>query len=107
MIRSRFAGLAALALVVVAAIVPGVAAAQQRQAPAQGQGQDLLQLGHQQYDDLRYEEALQTLSAALIRRGNTPQREIQIYELLALSYQSLNRNDEAEGAYRSLLARDP
>src|SRR3954470_4718796 len=77
--------------------LPATGFAQQRAqaAPAAGgQQQNLLNLGRQQYDDLRYEEAIQTLSAAIIRRGNTPAQEIQIYELLALSYLALNRNDE-------------
>jgi hypothetical protein len=89
------------------AVAPATASAQRNRGGAQAGQQNLLELGRQQYDDLRYEEALQTLSAAIIRRGNTPQTEIQIYELLALSYQSLNRNDEAEGAYRLVLVRDP
>ena len=56
---------------------------------------------------MHYEEAIQALSAAIIRSGNSRETEIQIYELLALSYQALQRNDEAEGAYRLVLARDP
>ena len=75
-------------------------------APA-GQQQNLLNLGRQQYDELRYEESIQTLSAAIIRRGNTPAQETQIYELLALAYLALNRNDESEGAFRLMLAREP
>jgi tetratricopeptide (TPR) repeat protein len=91
------------------AVAPATASAQRNRGGAtQPAGQqNLLELGRQQYDNLRYEEAIQTLSAAIIRRGNTPQSEIQIYELLALSYQALNRNDEAEGAYRLVLVRDP
>lgn len=67
----------------------------------------LVATGRQQFDDLRYEEAVQTLSAALLRRGNTPEQEATIYELLALSYLALNREEESEGAFRLLLARDP
>ena len=90
------------------ALAPASAHAQRnRGGAAQPAGQqNLLELGRQQYDNLRYEEAVQTLSAAIIRRGNTPQTELQIYELLAFSYQALNRNDEAEGAYRLVLIRD-
>lgn len=104
-ILAAFGPLAAAAAIAAAA---GVAAP--REAHAQGARagqQNLLELGRSQYDDLRYEEAIQTLSAAIIRRGNTPAQEIQIYELLALSYLALNRNDEAEGAFRLMLARDP
>ncbi len=81
-------------------LAPSVSFAQRRQ-------QSLADIGRSQYDDLRYEEAIQTLSAAIIRRGNTPPQEIQIYELLAFSYLALNRNEEADGAFRQLLIRDP
>ncbi len=78
-------------------------------APASvfAQNATLVQTGHAQYDNLQYEEAIQTLSAAIIRRGNTPAQEVQIYELLGLSYLALARNDEAEGAFRLALAREP
>jgi hypothetical protein len=81
-------------------------------APAAGLAQagpnaQLVAAGRQQFDDLRYEEAVQTLSAALLRRGNTAEQEVAIYELLALSYLALNRDEESEGAFRLMLARDP
>ncbi|MDB4929129.1 MAG: Tetratricopeptide repeat protein, partial [Myxococcaceae bacterium] len=81
-------------------------------APAVGRAQEgpnatLVATGRQQFDDLRYEEAVQTLSAALLRRGNTAAQEVGIYELLALSYLALNRDEESEGAFRLMLARDP
>ena len=72
-----------------------------------GSNVTLVTTGRQQFDDLRYEEAVQTLSAALLRRGNTPAQEVTIYELLALSYLALNRDEESEGAFRLMLARDP
>jgi hypothetical protein len=74
---------------------------------AQSGQRSLLQLGQRQYDELHYEEAVQTLSAAIIRAGNSRPDELRIYELLAYSYQALQRNDEAEGAWRLVLARDP
>lgn len=89
---------AAVALTTVLAGAPAFAQAGQR---------NLIQLGQRQYDDLHYEEAVQTLSAAIIRPGNSPQDELRIYELLAYSYQALQRNDEAEGAWRLVLAREP
>jgi tetratricopeptide (TPR) repeat protein len=100
----RLAAFATAAFVTLS--VPTVATAQRR-PPAQGQQRNLLELGRQQYDDLRYEESIQTLSAAIIRRGNSREQEVQIYELLALAYLSVNRNDEAEGAFRLLLQREP
>jgi len=67
----------------------------------------LIAAGSEQYDDLRFEEALQTLSAALVRSGNTDRDKATIYRLLAFTYLALGREEEAEGAYRSLLAYDP
>src|SRR5687768_6871542 len=75
-------------------------AAAQRRNPLISQGQV-------QFDDLRYEEALQTLSAALIRSGNSNEDKATIYRLLAYTYLALGREEEAEGAYRSLLAIMP
>jgi tetratricopeptide (TPR) repeat protein len=89
---------AAVALTSVLAGAPALAQSGQR---------NLIELGQRQYEDLHYEEAVQTLSAAIIRPGNSPQDELRIYELLAYSYQALQRNDEAEGAWRLVLARDP
>src|SRR5690606_9407981 len=63
--------------------------------------------GIDQYDDLRFEEALQTLSAALVRSGNTAEQQAQIYRYLALTYLALDRQEEAAGAWRSMLAIDP
>ncbi len=76
-------------------------------AVAEAQRNPLIRQGEEQYDELRYEEALQTLSAALVRRGNTQQDRARIYELLAFTYLALGRQEEAEGAYRFLLAINP
>ncbi len=78
--------------------------------PATAAAQDnapLLQTGRTQYENLQFEESIQTLSAAIIRRGNTPAQEVAIYEVLGLSYLALSRDEEAEGAFRLLLAREP
>lgn len=96
----HFRALVFLAAVMVALTVPALAS-------AQGASRNLVALGRQQYEDLRYDEAIQTLSAAIIRRGNTPAQELEAYELLGLSYLALNRNDEAEGAFRRVLVLDP
>lgn len=74
-------------------------------AHAQNNGA-LVTAGRTQYDNLQFEEAIQTLSAALIRRGNTPAQEVAIYELLGLSYLALSRDEEADGAFRLLFVRD-
>jgi tetratricopeptide (TPR) repeat protein len=67
----------------------------------------LIDRGIAEYDDLRFEEALQTLSAALVRAGNTPEQLATIYRYLALTYLALDRPEEAAGAWRSMLAITP
>ncbi len=69
--------------------------------------QSIIERGQSEYDDLRFQEALQTFSAALVRAGNTPADLARIYHYLALTYLSLDRREEAEGAYRSLLGLAP
>lgn len=70
-------------------------------------GNPLIRQGAELYDELRYEEALQTLSAALVRSGNSDHDRATIYRLLAFTYLALGRQEEAAGAYRSLLAIEP
>ncbi|MBX7195311.1 MAG: hypothetical protein K1X94_24865 [Sandaracinaceae bacterium] len=96
--------LLALALSLGCALVPAVAPAHAQRAETT---QAILERGQNEYDDLRFQEALQTFSAALVRAGNTPQDLARIYRYLALTYLSLDRRDEAEGAYRSLLGLMP
>jgi tetratricopeptide (TPR) repeat protein len=76
-------------------------------APAAAQNNPLIQRGQTEYDELRFEEALQTLSAALVRSGNSPADYATIYRLLAFTYLALGREEEAAGAYRSMLPLDP
>ena len=90
---------AVLVALVFASVAPSSLHAQ-RSNPLIEQGQEL-------YDELRYEEALQVLSAALVRSGNTEAQRATTYRLLAFTYLSLGRSEEAEGAYRSLLAIEP
>lgn len=73
---------------------------------AQG-GNPLVQQGSSLYDELRFEEALQVLSAALIRAGNSAGERATTLRLLAFTYLALDREEEAEGAYRLLLVIDP
>ncbi len=63
--------------------------------------------GAELYDELRFEEALQVLSAALIRAGNSEAEQQTLYRLLAYTYLALGRDAEAEGAYRRLLVLQP
>jgi hypothetical protein len=67
----------------------------------------LIERGVGEYDEVRFEEALQTLSAALVRSGNTATEQQQIYRYLALTYRALGREEEAAGAWRALLALAP
>jgi len=66
----------------------------------------LIERGIALHDDLNFEEALQVLSAALVRADNTSANTTQIYRYLAYTYMSLGRDAEARGAYRLLLALD-
>ncbi|MFO0686804.1 MAG: tetratricopeptide repeat protein [Sandaracinus sp.] len=86
-----------LVALVVTAFVPALAEAQN----------PLIERGIGEYDEVRFEEALQTLSAALVRTGNTPSEQQQIYRYLALTYLALGRQEEASGAWRALLALAP
>ena len=76
-------------------------------APAAAQDNPLIERGERQYRELRFEEALQTLSAALVREGNRDEDLAVIYRLLAFTYLALGREAEAAGAYRSMLPLDP
>ncbi|MGF1466364.1 MAG: tetratricopeptide repeat protein [Sandaracinaceae bacterium] len=67
----------------------------------------LLARGASEFEDLRFEEALQTLSAALLRAETTQEDRAVIYRLLAYTYLALGREPEAAGAYRRLLPLDP
>jgi len=91
---------AAIAVAIALLVAPG-------EAQAQGEGNPLIAQGAQQYDELRFEEALQTLSAALVRAGNTREQQATIYRLLAVTYRALAREDEAAGADRQLLSLRP
>jgi tetratricopeptide (TPR) repeat protein len=95
----------ALVLVLACSLLPASTALAQRGGG--GGGNPLIERGISEHDDLRFEEALQTLSAALVRTGNTRTQQAQIYRYLALTYLALGREEEAAGAWRSMLALDP
>ncbi|WP_394846643.1 hypothetical protein LZC95_04150 [Pendulispora brunnea] len=89
-----------LAVLAVALVAGGAAA----QPAAQ---RDLLGRGRQLFEDQRYEESIQTLSAALLRPNNPDADKIEIYRVLALDFITLNKKEEAESALRGLLALRP
>lgn len=92
------------------ALVPAAVVALLLLAPARSSAQEgnpLIAEGQQLYDELRYDEALQVLSAALVRPGNSAAEDQTIYQLLAFTYLALRREPEATGTYRRLLAVNP
>jgi hypothetical protein len=76
-------------------------------ALAQPAPKDLIQRGHELFDDQRYEESIQTLSGALVRPSNTAQQKLEILRLLALDHITLGHAEEAENFVRALLAAQP
>lgn len=66
----------------------------------------LIAQGIQEYNDLMYEESVNTLSAALMRPGNSNEQLIEIYQYLGLNYMLLEKLDAGEGAFRKLLVID-
>jgi hypothetical protein len=68
---------------------------------------DLIARGRSLFDDQKYEESIQVLSAALVKPTNTKAQRIEIHRLLAFNYITLGRKDEAESAIRGLLAIAP
>jgi hypothetical protein len=68
---------------------------------------DLVGTGRSLFEDQRYEESIQTLSAALLRPGTPKQDRVEVYKLLAYNYIALSQTEEAEAAVRGLYALDP
>jgi tetratricopeptide (TPR) repeat protein len=67
----------------------------------------LIQTGRSLFEDQRYEESIQALSAALLR-PNTPKSDrVEVYRLLAYNYIVLSHREEAEAAVRGLYALQP
>jgi len=67
----------------------------------------LLATGKALFEDQRYEESIQTLSAALLRPGTSKQDRIEVYRYLAYNYITLSQTEEAEAAVRGLYCIDP
>ncbi|MBM4356479.1 MAG: hypothetical protein FJ096_00055 [Deltaproteobacteria bacterium] len=89
-------------LVGVACLCPGNALAQKGSQNVAG----LLKKGLNFFEDQRYEESTQTLSAALLRPDITKSERLQVFKLLAFNYILLDKRDEADGAVRGLLVTD-
>jgi hypothetical protein len=74
--------------------------------PALAGDNPLIAKGIQEYNDLMYEESVNTLSAALMRPGNSDAQLVEIYKYIGLNYLLIDKPDEAEGAFRNLLIID-
>jgi len=104
---ARYARAALCALALSAATLPAAfdAEAQPKPAATKSDTGSLIQKAQDLFDDQRYEESIQTLSAALLRPGTSPENKIEIYRLLAYNYITLGRTEEADGAVRGLLVQ--
>jgi hypothetical protein len=87
--------------------VPSDVLAQASRSGSSASGANLIAAGRSMFEDQRYEESIQTLSAALLRPGTSKKDRIEIYRLLAYNYIVLSQKDEAEAAVRGLYAVDP
>ena len=100
-------GAACLGLVLVSSDVAHAQRGKKPAASAPASTGNLIQSGRNLFDDQRYEESIQALSAALLR-PNTPKADrVEIYRLLAYNYIVLSQRDEAEAAVRGLYVLDP
>lgn len=66
----------------------------------------LIKKGLDQFEELEYEESIQTLSAALLRSDATTDEKIEIYRLLAYNYITMQRFEEADAAVRGVFVLD-
>lgn len=89
------------------AVATPALAQQPKGKPAASQPADLVAKGKQLFEDQQYEESISTLSAALLRPGNTNEQKIEINRLLALNYITVGKKDEADNAVRALLVVNP
>ena len=100
--RTVFAALVALVTVMaLGTVCPSMSYAQKKQSVV-----TLIMKGQTYFDEQRYEESIQTLSAALMRPGTAVEERVRVYQLMAYNYIVLQRNEEADGAVRGLLALD-
>ncbi len=83
--------------------LPGVSYAQAKKKQTVA---SLIKKGQKHFDEQKYEESIQTLSAALMRPGIAKEEKVSVFQLLAYNYIVLQRNEEADGAVRGLLVLD-
>lgn len=102
MVRWLVRGLAVLLLLGVACLSAPAAFAQSGSKSVSS----LIKKGLGYFEDQRYEESTQTLSAALLRPDITKSERLEVFKLLAFNYILLDKKDEADGAVRGLLVTD-
>jgi hypothetical protein len=66
----------------------------------------LIKKGQDQFEELQYEESIQTLTAALLRSDASKAERIQVYQLLAYNYITMQRFEEADAAVRGVFVTD-
>ncbi len=99
----RFEALLLAASLALAVTPAAPAVAQPKAAPAKPSSTaTLLERAQGVFDDQRYEESIQTLTAALVRPGNTADDKIAILKLLAYNDIAMGRNEEADAAVRAI-----
>jgi hypothetical protein len=89
---------------VLVSFAPGAAHGQAGQTTDRS---DLIRSGKEMFEDQRYEESIQTLSAALLRPATSKVDRIDVYRYLAFNYLVLSQMEEAEAAVRGLYVLDP
>jgi tetratricopeptide (TPR) repeat protein len=67
----------------------------------------LIQAGINLYNDMEYESSVDTLQRALVRAESIPEQKVAIFKYLALDYLVLQRTEDAQQAFRQLLAIQP
>ncbi|MFP6686214.1 MAG: hypothetical protein VB934_15965 [Polyangiaceae bacterium] len=92
--------------IVVVALVGVAASPTLVSAKGKSSSKVLVTKGQNLFDEQRYEESIQTLSAALLHPDATKAARQTTYKLLAFNYIVLGKKDEADGAVRGLLALD-
>ncbi|MFO0617474.1 MAG: hypothetical protein U0414_33065 [Polyangiaceae bacterium] len=106
-IRRRFEAVLLATSLALVASAPAPVLAQPKAAPAKPSSTStLIERAQGMFDDQRYEESIQTLTAALVRPGNTTEEKTAILKLLAFNDIAMGRNDEADAAVRALYVAD-
>jgi len=108
--RGHFLGVVALGAALASASLPAtqVLAQPAKTAPSKQPSTTsaLLDRAQGMFDDQKYEESIQTLSAALVRPGNTADEKTSVLKLLAFNYIAMGRTEEADAAVRAIYVTD-